>query len=259
VKPIVPDLKPNLSPGASVQPGPTGGWHLEIPAGPAGSYRLAQLDDYTGRPRRHFPWRAPLVLELHARASGKSISGTWGFGFWNDPFSLSLGMGGGVRRTPALPNAAWFFFAAPPNYLSLRDDLPAQGFLAATFRSARLPGSLLMLSSPLLSIALLPPLARPLRRAGRRLVYQEAASITDEVRKWHTYRLEWEEERVAFHVDGQRVLDTRVSPCGPLGLVSWVDNQYVALPPDGRFRYGTLAQKEAAWIELEELRIYRPG
>jgi hypothetical protein len=52
-----------------------------------------------------------------------------------------------MLRLPALPNTAWFFFASPPNYLSLRDDLPAQGALAAVFRSPRLPASLLVLGA----------------------------------------------------------------------------------------------------------------
>jgi len=51
------------------------------------------------------------------------------------------------------------------------------------------------------------------------------------------------------------VLETEIAPPGPLGLVLWVDNQYAALPPDGRLRYGTLPNPEAAWVELEELEI----
>src|SRR5512144_3136865 len=114
-------LIPRTTSGAQVVRLTSGGWRLEIPAGSAGRYRLAQLDDYSNLPRRAFPWQAPLSLSLRARASQSSLPGTWGFGLWNDPFALSLGFGG-ERRIPALPNAAWFFFASAPNYLSLRDD-----------------------------------------------------------------------------------------------------------------------------------------
>ena len=87
-------------------------WRLEIPAGRAGVYRLAQIDDYSGLPRSGFPWQPPLELSLEGRSSSaEDIPGTWGFGLWNDPFGLSLGLGGGTRRFPALPNCAWFFFA----------------------------------------------------------------------------------------------------------------------------------------------------
>ena len=114
-------------------------WHLKIPAGPGESYRLAQLDDDDNLRRQHFLWSPPLHLKLRARTSSSEIPGTWGFGLWNDPFSLSLGIGGGTRRLPTLPNAAWFFFASPQNYLSFRSDKPAQGFLAQTFQSPKIP------------------------------------------------------------------------------------------------------------------------
>src|SRR5512139_912562 len=85
-------LRPRHTRGAQVvQIGPAGAvkstvWRLEIPAGSAGHYRLAQLDDYSGRPRWKFPWRAPFRLALRARASASEIPGTWGFGLWNNPF-----------------------------------------------------------------------------------------------------------------------------------------------------------------------------
>jgi hypothetical protein len=56
-------------------------------------------------------------------------------------------------------------------------------------------------------------------------------------------------------VDGRTVLETALSPEPPLGLVIWVDNQYAALPPDGKFHYGTLPNPEAAWIEVKELLV----
>ena len=129
------NLRTHKTPGAEVHTDPRrGGWRLEIPAGPKGQYRLAQLDDFTAKKRVNFPWPAPITLSLRARVSTSDIPGTWGFGLWNDPFSLSLGLGGGTRRFPALPNAAWFFGASRQNYLSLRDDLSANGLIAQTFQ-----------------------------------------------------------------------------------------------------------------------------
>jgi hypothetical protein len=94
---------------------------LSVQPGRADEYRLAQLDDYAKTPRRLFPHHAPIILSLSARASSESIPGTWGFGFWNYPFGMSLGFGGTGFRLPALPNAVWFFGASEENYLSFRD------------------------------------------------------------------------------------------------------------------------------------------
>jgi hypothetical protein len=235
-----------------------GGWRLEIPAGPAGRYRLAQLDDHQGRGRGEFIWQPPLSLRLRARASAAELPGTWGFGLWNDPFSLSLGLGGGTRRFPALPNAAWFFFASPPNYLSFRDDLPAQGALAATFAARPWPAVLLALGSPALTLLLAPGLAQVLRRLARLVIHQGAAALELEATAWHSYRIDWETQAVRFYVDEALVYTTPAAPQGPLSLVLWIDNQYAALPRRGRLAYGTLANPEPAWIELENVACDTP-
>jgi hypothetical protein len=230
-------------------------WRLEIPAGPQGPYRLAQLDDYVGKSRRAFPWKPPLRLNLRARASATNIPGTWGFGLWNDPFGLAILRGVEILRLPTLPNTAWFFFASPPNYLSLRDDLPAHGGLAATFNSPRLPAPALALGLPALPLLLLPPAARLLRGFGRRIVHQDAVQLEIDVREWHQFDLNWQAQRVTFRVDGEIKLQTDAVPRGPLGLVLWVDNQFAAFSPDGRIRFGTLENPEAAWIEIQDLRV----
>jgi hypothetical protein len=168
---------------------------------------------------------------------------------------MSLGYGGGARRFPALPNAAWFFFASPENYLSLRDDLHASGYLAATFQASLIPAPLLAPIAPAAPLLALPPAARLLRRLGRRFVRQSAAAVTLDVTAWHRYEIEWTLEQVTFRLDDRLVFQTRTVPHGPLGLVIWIDNQYAALPPHGRLRYGTLAHSETAWIEIDRLEL----
>jgi hypothetical protein len=251
-------LRPNLTPGARLLDAGEGVWRLEMPAGLQGHYRLAQLDDYGSRRRGEFPWRAPFFMTLRARASASVIPGTWGFGLWNDPFGMALLSGAETLRLPVLPNAAWFFFASAPNYLSLRDDLPAQGGLAATFRSPRWPAALLALGAPALPLLILPPTTRLLRRLGRRFVQQDALQLQLDPMDWHTYGLFWRDGSVEFLLDGETILQTGVAPLGPLGLVIWVDNQYAALPPDGHLRFGTLPNPEAAWIELADLALNEP-
>ncbi len=246
---------PTLSPGARLATTGADAWRLEIPAGAAGRYRLAQLDDYAHLPRRAFLHRPPLALSLSARASSPDLPGTWGFGLWNDPFSFSLGIGGGSRRLPALPSAAWFFFASPSNYLSLRDDLPASGGLAGVFVSPDLPSLLLAPGAAFLPLLAFRPLRRLLRRLLRRFIRQEAASLALPVQDWHTYEIEWLVDELTFQVDGQVALRTPLAPGSPLGLVIWIDNQFAAFPPDGRLSYGTLANPQPAWIEIRELAL----
>ena len=252
---FIPDFKATTTESASVTQPNAGTWRLEIPAGPSGQYRLAQLDDYAALSRKRFLWRPPVTLTLRARASAEIIPGTWGFGLWNDPFSLSLGFGGGARRLPVLPQAAWFFFASTHNYLSLREDLPATGSLAATFRALRWPRALLALGAPALGLLVWSPTARLMRRFARLLIHQDAASLSISPSEWHTYGMVWKSDGVVFLVDNETVLETQVAPQPPLGLVLWVDNQYAAFPPNGKLSFGSLAADSTYWIEIKDLRI----
>ena len=150
----------------------------------------------------------------------------------------------------------------PPNYLSLRDDLPAQGFLAATFRSSHLPGLLLGLAAPGLPLLALPAAARLFRRLARRTINQDAVQIDSAhsfaKTAWHVYQIDWQPGSVTFTVDGQSVLATTISPRAPLALVLWIDNQYAALPPNGRLGYGSLEAPQPAWIEIAEISLSLP-
>src|SRR5437867_5384026 len=180
-------LIPYHTPSARVEEISQGDRHqayrLSIPAGGA-KYRLAQLDDYAQTRRSRFPLRFPLSLRLSARTSSDSIPGTWGFGLWNDPFGLSLGFGGNPFRLPTLPNAAWFFGASRESHLSFRDDKPAQGFLAQTFRS---PSFHRLLISA--GIAL-PFSRRTTRRLLGKIIEEDGISLSLDVTQWHRYQLE---------------------------------------------------------------------
>jgi hypothetical protein len=250
-----PGFLTNTTPGAVVQESRPGCWRLAIPVGGQGSYRLAQLDDYRSLSRGGFPWSAPLRFRVRARVSEPHIAGTWGFGLWNDPFSLSLGLGGGTRRFPALPNAAWFFFAAPPNFLSFRDDVAGQGFLAQVFCAGRISPLLLAgtgLGLPLLKWA---RLARSMRPWLRRWIEDDSLGLSLGVCEWHDYEVHWRPEGVDFWVDGEQVFSTRLAPQDPLGLVVWIDNQYAAYTPDGRVAYGKLETAQPAWLEVDEIQV----
>jgi len=234
----------------------TGIWKLMIPPGQKGSYRLAQLDDNSAPSRDHFSWQSPVRLSLRARASAVDLPGTWGFGFWNDPFSFSLGLGGGTRRFPALPNAAWFFFASPQNHLSFRDDLPANGFISQTFHSPKLPTPLLALGAVGFPALFWPWLARKLRSFLGYIVLEDSFLINIDVTQWHNYTLEWQPDQVLFKA-GDQSFETGILPNGPLSFVLWIDNQYASFLPNGKLSFGTLAYHQPARLEIEALKIER--
>lgn len=257
---MIPGLQTRRNGGATVRELEQGLWRLELPPGPAGVYRWGQLDDYMHHPRRDFPWRLPLDgrslrLELRARVSAANLPGTWGFGFWNDPFSASLGIGGTSMRLPALPNCAWFFYAGPPNYLAFRDTHPAQGLLAATFASPRIPSLLLAPGAVALPLLTFRAGARLVRRVASRLINEEGALVQGDPTAWRTYRLDWGEKSVSFFVDGEVVLTTPASPPGPLGLVLWIDNQYAAFPASGRLSMGASESPAPAWLEVKDITL----
>ncbi len=251
----MPELQIRTANGGTVESVRPGTWRLTMPQGSGGEYRWAQLDDHLGLPRSEFPWRPPLRLSLEARVSHKDIPGTWGFGFWNDPFSASWGVSGAARRIPALPQAAWYFHASPPNYLSLRNDLPAQGFLMDTFSSTRLPAPLLLLGAPALPLLAIRPTAWWLRRMARNFIKDDARRVELDPTDWHEYLLEYFGLWVSFRVDNQVQYQTGIAPKGRLGLILWIDNQFAALPPDGGVKFGTLETKEAHWLELRNIRV----
>ena len=242
------DLIDRSSNGASVSP-TSNGFRLTIPASSQNSYRLAQLDDTTRLPRRKFSAYVPLVFSLRARVSSQSIPGTWGFGLWNEPFGLSLGFGGNPLRLPALPNAVWFFHASSKNYLSFRDDQPAQGFLAQVFSSPSFhPYLLTTIPTFLFS-------KRKARQALSRFINEDSAAISADTTQWHNYRFEWSLNQLAFWVDDVQVLETSVSPRSPLGVVIWIDNQYAAFTPDGKLNWGLEKNLSEAWLEIENIEM----
>ena len=250
------ELDPHQSGGGLIQ-GISAGWRLEIPAGQPRSFRLAQLDDYARLARRHLIHSAPATINLRARLSGNSLPGTWGFGFWNDPFGLSLGFGGNPARLPALPQTAWFMHASRPNWLSFRDDTvntPANGLFAGIFRSPCIPSIFFLPGLLALPLVAIRPVSRLLRRLANRIIQQEAVPIFLDATAWHDYSIKWLHEYCVFCVNGDEILRTSCSPIPPLGLVLWIDNQFAAWDPQGQLAYGTL-ENPAAWLEIENLAI----
>jgi hypothetical protein len=215
-------------------------------------YSDAQLDDYhadsSGR-RRRWQWRPPLRLSVRARASHTNLTGTAGFGFWNDPFELS----GAVT---ALPQSIWFFYASSHSNMALAPGVPGCGWKAALVNTTR--ANAWRAGVPTAFAVLWARLTGRTHRAER---WVQRISGAQEVRldldwtQWHTYELDWLRETAIFRVDGGEVLHAFNPPPGPLGFVTWVDTQFAVATPRGEFRFGTLDAPGEQWLELDWIRI----
>ena len=218
-------------------------------------YTNAQIDDYQGLPRRRFRWRAPLELTVRARFShgAERLSGTAGFGFWNDPFLMT------ERRIPTLPRALWFFYSSPPSDIRLDTETPGPGWKAATIDALH-PTALLLapFAVPVVLLMNIRSLYRTLWPPIQGALSVQESLVESPMKEWHTYRIEWSLERVRFSVSGKVVLENAPSPRGPLGFVMWLDNQYMMVKPWGRFGWGLLEEPACQWLEVDCLRI-EPG
>ncbi|MGB7538727.1 MAG: hypothetical protein WBM17_09325 [Anaerolineales bacterium] len=230
---------------------------LHLP--PGQNYADAQLDDTQTLARERFRWKPPLRFSVRARTSPACPPGTFGFGFWNDPFSLSLGMGGAARKLPAAPQCAWFFYGSPPHDLPLVEGVPGSGWKAQTLAFRRLPALLL---APMAAggalLAALPSTRRWAFRLARRFYSAEERLLGIDPTFWHTYAIEWTSTAARFSVDGREVLRSAHPPHSPLGLVLWIDNQYAFASPEKGFGFGVLPRDREQALELEDARIVMP-
>lgn len=229
-----------------------GNWRLALPPVTRG-YGDAQIDDYSGRRRRDYPWRRGASMRLEARFSRDctQLAGTAGFGFWNAPF------GPGAGPLPALPQAAWFFYGSRRNHLPVAPVGEAgNGWFASTIDASR-PRALAWapLTVPVLLANQAPLLRRRVWPLVRRSLEMSFQRLEIAMENWHDYELNWLESGCLFRVDGEVVLQTVHSPRGPLGFVAWIDNQYLVATPTGRFRWGTEQTTHRQEMELRGLQL----
>ncbi len=221
---------------------------LSIPSGSSRHYHDAQISDYSAG-SLDFRHRPPLRLTVRARAEG-TIRGTAGFGFWNHPFVPG-------ERGFRLPRAVWFFFASLPNNIRLAQGIAGHGWKAAVLDAQRwqfyalLPvaplGFLLMRSRALYRC--LWPVGQAAIGAG------EAALDADLLDDFHSYTIDWLEDRAVFSVDGRAVLEADKVTGKALGFIAWVDNQYAIVTPQGNFGWGLLDVPQAQALVLRDLEI----
>ncbi|MGH2582630.1 MAG: hypothetical protein ACRDFQ_07015 [Anaerolineales bacterium] len=230
------------------------GWrfHLEQRAGE--QYQLAQLDDYARLPRRQFGHRPPVTFQVSARTSQEVSPGTWGFGFWNDPGPM-VKFKPFFLRLPVLPNAAWFFFAAPPNQLSFDDAQVGNGNFAGVYASPQIPSVFFLLLAPFIPLLLSKTISRWMRKLASKIVPHDLRHVQVDPTVWRRYKIVWRENQVVFEVDDKQVFQTRLTPKPPLALVLWLDNQFGAWRPDGSLGYGNIPIPADCWVEIRDLCI----
>jgi hypothetical protein len=227
-------------------------WRLAIGPASARGYTDAQLDDYGGLKGRQLAWRPPLRLSVRARLS-PGARGTAGFGFWNNPFSPAGGL-------PRLPDAVWFFYASEPSDMALVPGVPGRGWKAGVVHAAR-PGAIAW-GLPVAAAIAWGRLTGRAARAGRwlqRLTGAAERLVAVDPAEWHDYTLAWEPAAVVFAVDGRELLRAPEPPRGPLGFVTWIDNQYARANPRGELGWALLDVAAEQVLELEGLAIETAG
>jgi hypothetical protein len=248
-------LEPLLINGGTLEIAEDSTIRLALPSD-SKKYCDAQLDDYHSIPRKQFLWSPPCRMTIRARTSHPDPPGTLGFGFWNDPFTISIGQGGTARRLPVTPQTIWFFYGSKENDICLNPDLPGSGWKASCIRSPKLPALLLAPAAALaMAVSTIPLLRSWIVKIIQRAVKTNETMLHEKLDQWHTYSIEWRTDKVIFSLDGNEVLNVNDPPNGPLGFVAWIDNQFALATPRARFRFGVAPTIEEQWLELEIMHL----
>lgn len=230
---------------ASVSEIAPGHWRLQV-TGTATHYSNAQLDDYHHLPRKEYPWHPPVRLSLWAKVP-IAHRGTWGFGWWNAPYSpLTSAM-------PARPASAWFFGNGKGNTAWTPQSQPT-GFKAATLETRTWQSLIIAPFTPLiLLVNRMPRIYRWLwQRLMPRLHLAETMIVMPDAH-WHHYQIDWRVDSVTWSIDDVVVAHAPVAPCKSLGLCIWIDNQWLTATPDGQFGWGLV--ESAATLEIRDVTI----
>jgi len=207
-----------------------GHWRLQVD-GTATQYCNAQLDDYHHLQRQAFPWAPPVSLSLWAKGPA-AHQGTWGFGWWNAPYSPL------TSALPARPASVWFFGNGHGN-MAWSPDSCATGFKAAMLETRTWQSLIIAPFAPLIMLANHQP--RIYRWLWSRLMphlrlHETMIATPDDT--WHRYQIDWRADSVTWSIDDVIITHTSCAPHGPLGICIWIDNQWLTATPDGRFGWG---------------------
>lgn len=228
------------------------GWRMVVPPVKE-QYSNAQLDDYRGRKRDKFLWVPGTSLALRARFSAgrEQLVGTAGFGFWNAPF------GPGTGASLRLPQAVWFFFASRASNLPFAPgDAKGNGWFVATIDSTRWTA---LKWAPFIGPVLLLNQFKPIRRVLWPVVQRDLRisfeRLSHPMTAWAQYEIRWQKEGTLFLVNGKPVMTSAMAAQGPLGFVTWIDNQHMTLTARGRAGWGVETVERSQWMEIADIRL----
>jgi hypothetical protein len=213
------------------------------------TYSNAQISNYSNK--RNFPssYNISMTLQAHLEPNIDAMRGTAGFGFWNQPFVPN-------EKFNALPKAAWFFFAPPPNNMKLALNVLGSGWKAATIDVKKWQFLAMLPTAPigfvLMRFPMLYRLLWPI--AQRTLGVSECLLDTNLLSQPHTYAINWFKEYVEFKIDSTLVHKSPAAPRGRLGFVAWIDNQYAVVTPQGSFKFGLLDIKIEQSLVITKLK-----
>jgi hypothetical protein len=140
--------------------------------------------------------------------------------------------------------------------MALALGVPGAGWKAATIDASRAAFWLLAPFAPLGFLLMrVPAFYQRLWPIAQRAIGVAEATLAADLSVPHTYSLEWREDSVIFQIDGAEVHISPHSPRGPLGFITWMDNQYAVVTPQGHFRFGLLATDAPQWLAIEHIDI----
>ena len=224
-----------------------GALKMTIQDAAAGMLSVAQIDDYLHLPRQGYLWRPPLRLKTRLRVAHPSsgLLGTAGIGFWNNPMPLW------GTRMEVKPNWIWFYYASPDSTIALTDG-PTSGWKASIVHAGPGGETMMALSDRLLRLPVVGPAL-----SGMRMPAHENSLDAIDFTVWRDLTIEWLEDEISFWVDGVVVLHAHLQLQVPQAFVAWLDNNYAALTPDGKFDIGNLAVAQEQSLELSHVEIIR--
>ncbi len=220
---------------------------LVVDGAVAGELSDAEIDDQRTAPRWNLKWTPPLTMSVRARFSHPAgqLSGTAGFGFWNDPFDW-------VGNVESPPNALWFFYASPHSDMAFVRGVPGSGWKAATLNGGKADRLTMALGN---FVFRLPGMSQLVFRLAETRISAAEQMLDLDMTEWHDYYLDWQPHLAVFSVDGRIVLRAPNPPAVPLGFVAWVDNNATTMGPGKDFDFKRIEIPGRQWMELSRVHI----
>lgn len=204
---------------------------LQVNRGDSDLMALAQIDDYSYRPRADSSWQAPLKFELRMRFSEQNPPGSSGFYLWNNPLPMD-------GELASLRFLKWigFYRVSEASDVSF---FPEKTGFRATILNGRWRD---VLAFAKLSFA---PKLR---------IKEVNLENRGDWTQWHTYQIEWYPDKINMAIDDETILTYETKLKGPLSLVIWCDNSCPQIN-DKQFDLNMTEITTPVWIDVDYVKI----